>query len=236
MNKISTILFILFSFSLQAQIIRPVCDDISQIPSVFTYSGFIIQDELTAIGIAQDFSLRFTITKGSPGGEELFTQNSTVPFSKQGYFTVEIGESAVWTTSLNNFIDAIQTSPSSEFYMNVSLRDNTGTYNSIGNQKILTVPYAYAANSIGGLGPDGAQGPLGPQGPQGLQGIHGVPGQNGTNGLDGAPGLQGVPGFGIMKMTNFPPSSGNLYVDDGTNTSDGQPHLRTKIGGVWTDL
>ena len=91
----------------------------------------------------------------------------------------------------------------------------------VGSKKINTVPYALVSNNIGGIGP---------QGNKGRTGTNPVPEPTG----DIAP--PGADGFDIMIMTNEIPTDKNLYVDDGTNTSDGKPHLRYKSNNIWIDL
>jgi hypothetical protein len=49
-------------------------------------------------------------------------------------------------------------------------------------------------------------------------------------------GPKGENGFGILIMTDVVPTDKNIYVDDGTNTADGNPHLRYNNNGTWIDL
>lgn len=100
----------------------------------------------------------------------------------------------------------------------------------------------------GAPGQDGPPGPPGPDGPPGEPGHPGIAcfphlynedGRQGPQGQKGPSGAPGSNGFGILIMTNEVPNNpaiGDLYVDDGTNTSDGDPHLRAYIGNNWIDL
>ena len=73
----------------------------------------------------------------------------------------------------------------------------------------------------------GAQGPQGPVGPVGPEG------ENGEIGLTGANGFPRL----IMSST-VPPTAevGNIYLDDGTNTSNGKPGIRVFTGSNWIDF
>lgn len=104
----------------------------------------------------------------------------------------------------------------------------------------------------GDPGPPGPQGEPsfieGPQGPQGMPGAPGHPskgGGPGDPGIPGAPGPkgetgdQGPDGFGSLIISNQIPTNpeiGDLYVDNGTNTSDGTPKLRAYTPSGWIDL
>lgn len=225
-----------FHLAVFAQLTRPDCDAVASIPSSFTYTGFIIHDQVSALSLVQDYQMRFDITVDSPQGDVVYSEARAVPFSRHGFFQVEIGDGNNFSSALNGFITELRDGVFSPFYMNVYLRDDSGAYKQIGSQKMLTVPYAHAAHTLQDIGLNGPQGPEGPWGAQGPQGPAGPQGNPGTNGREGAQGPQGDSGFGIMPMTDTPPDDANMYVDDGTNTADGQPHMRAKVNGVWVDL
>lgn len=89
----------------------------------------------------------------------------------------------------------------------------------------------------------GPQGPVGPAGPAGgPPGIPGPDGASGASGPQGPTGAQGVSGFIFTSgavMQNTVPTPGpdlNMYIDDGTNTSDGQPSIRFYNGTEWIDI
>ena len=91
---------------------------------------------------------------------------------------------------------------------------------------------------IGPAGPQGEpgpdQGPAGPPGPPGPQGIAGPPG----NCPPGPVGDLGESGITNMEMLAAPPSTGRLYLDDGSNRQDGSPgfRFRVTVGDPWLDL
>lgn len=235
MKNLLIILFVFFQLIAHAQLNRPDCDAVSSIPNAFTYTGFIIHDEVSNFSLVQDYQMKFEITTGAPQGNIVYSTERSVPFSRHGFFQVEIGDGQS-SAGLNGFITELRDGAFTPFFINVYLKDDTGAYKQIGSQEMLTVPYAQAAYSLQDIGINGPQGFTGPQGAQGPQGAVGVPGSNGLVGQDGREGMAGVDGFEIMIMTNTPPTDKKLYVDDGTNTVDGRPHMRALINGVWVDL
>jgi len=108
----------------------------------------------------------------------------------------------------------------------------------------------------GPAGPPGIMGPEGAIGAEGPQGAKGPPagipspkepcpdcptGPTGRQGPQGATGQQGVNSFGYIQMTSVVPGGasievGDFYLDDGTNTTDGKPHLRVLTANGWIDL
>jgi len=89
----------------------------------------------------------------------------------------------------------------------------------------------------------GMAGPMGPQGPAGgATGPVGAPGADGPTGETGDTGAIGIPGANftqVAQISSAEPSvaSGiNLYIDDGTNRTDGQIGLRYYDGTNWIDL
>lgn len=235
-------LFIILSFisasnTLISQIeVKPICDEVMEIPYTFSYSGFIIQDNVGQVD-NNDFQIKIEITEDSPAGNLLLSEIHFSPFQKNGFFNVNIGSARP-----NEFEDVIMSmneNPTKDYYIVVSLRTSGWQYNQIGSKLIQTVPYAMVANSIGGIGERGdpgedglITGPVGPEGPSGAAG------PNGATGLSGPTGDQGINGFPVLIMRSTPPTSLNekFYVDDGTNTEDGKPHLRYRSNGNWIDL
>ena len=71
-------------------------------------------------------------------------------------------------------------------------------------------------------GQDGVRGPQGPQGPQGAPG---APGQ---------PGLQ--PAFTMTSVEPINPVVNSIYLDNGSNRSNGTPGFRLWDGSNWIDL
>lgn len=84
----------------------------------------------------------------------------------------------------------------------------------------------------------GLDGLTGPQGAQGEQGPAAVDGQplSGQQGPQGDQGPQGVPIIERQATTPQNPGLGRVYLDDGSNTSDGNPGFRYYDGNGWIDL
>jgi len=232
----SCILF--FSLASWSQdVVKPVCDETFEIPYSFGYSGFILFDTNEPISTAGSaFDLRITISQDSPSGSVVYNENFQSPFSKEGYFQVDIGKDN--EEGFRNFLQLVNWNSEPEYFINVFYRNpSTGVYVSIGSKPIQTVPYAMVANSLNGMGVRGATGSTGAVGPAGATG---ATGPTGVTGAFGPAGQIGVDGFDRMLMRSSPPTGlgESLYVDDGTNTADGLPHLRHKPSGsnVWIDL
>lgn len=230
MKKLIYILSFFYSVSALGQ----QCDVATEMPITFTYSGFIVQDYAVLTDF-ENIRLQTVISKGAPQGEELYSQTHTVPFNKSGFFSVTIGSNSFFNSDYREFIYDLNEGDGSDYYIDVYLRTN-GQYEFIGSKKMTAVPYALVANSIGGIGERGEDGQTGATGAIGFPGPAGATGATGPQGISGLDGPMGPDGFGIMIMTNTPPTTGQLYVDDGSNTADGKPHLRYNLNGTWIDL
>ena len=92
-------------------------------------------------------------------------------------------------------------------------------------------PPGPAGGIQGQQGPAGGGGPPGPRGPQGPQGPAGGAGDTGATGDPGLPF-----NFETTGQEPQPSSSRNIYLDNGTNTSDGTPGFRYWNGTQWVDL
>jgi len=233
------ILFIIISLGItvlaSAQVTtRPVCDEAAEIPYNLTYTGFIIQDESADVSVTENNNLvRLEISSGSPQGNVRYSKNFEVPYSRSGFFSIELGGTNDF--DFVRFVEDInEGSGSLDLFFDVYFSEGlSGNYTYIGSKPINAVPYAFVANAVGGIGESGVPGP---QGPAGAAGPVGQQGLSGAQGEPGAAGVQGDQGFGIMVMRSSPPSDKNMYVDDGTNTADGKPHVRYKFNGNWIDL
>lgn len=216
--------------------VNAVCDETMEIPYSFSYSGFILFDN--EVGLADPgsfFNLRIEISEDSPSGFVRYEEFISTPFSRQGFFTVNIGEAN--QSEFIDFLMRLNGNTDKDYFINVHYQNPaSGSYVLIGSKPIQTVPYALVANSISGIGARGIQGVDGVDGTVGLPGPVGATGWPGATGATGPPGIDG---FGIMIMRSTPPSSTHvkMYVDDGTNTADGKPHLRHRIdSNTWIDL
>ena len=105
--------------------------------------------------------------------------------------------------------------------------------------QLLSVPYAmfsfHTKCEEGCPGEDGPQGPRGYQGPSGPQGSQAAPAGVGPDGPAGPAGV-----FGLTMTDRIPYTSQSVehqvYLDDGTNRTDGKPGLRQFFNNQWNDL
>lgn len=249
-NKLSLIvLLFVLPFGLCAQDeIRPVCDEIVHLPYAFNYNGFIMMDETGGVRLVEDLQLRIDISEDTPQGQVIFSEEHSSAFSKEGFFSLQIG--SINSVEFNEVIDKFNNGQAIDYYFDVYLKGNpTDKY--LGSKKLTTVPYSFVANALGGLGKLGPRGDQGIRGPEGPQGSWGPSGPSGTDGIscwegdfngDGVlnaadcQGLPGVDGIRVMPMQATPPINSNIYVDDGTNTTSGEPRLLYKLNGTWIEL
>jgi len=216
--------------------VNPVCDEASAMPYSFSYSGFILLDsDNVIVNPGSEFDMRVDISQDSPNGMVVYGERFTSPFSRQGFFQVDIGKDN--DNAFRNFLNHLNENTDKDYFINVYYKSqNSAQYALIGTKPIQTVPYAMVANSLNGLGARGLNGPTGPTGPQGANGATGA---TGATGAAGAEGPAGDDGFGRMIMRSTVPTSSfvKLYVDDGTNTADGMPHIRYRVNSTtWLDL
>ena len=237
---ISSILLMVSSGSLNGQV-KPVCDEVVEIPNSFLFNFFVIlPEDNSQISIAPGAQQRFRVevVANDPASTDIIyrrTKTETV-LERSGYVSFEL-TGRFGLQSVATLINHMNTNPNTDYFINLYAQINN-QYQLMGTKEINTVPYAQVANTLGGMGAigidgqPGAQGALGPQGPQGNQGVHGAEGPQGEQGPPGKFDFESTP----LLMTNVVPASGIFYVDDGTNTNDGQPHLRYFVDGTWIDL
>ena len=216
---------------------KPVCDNIAEIPNEFSFNFFVILDSenLNDISIGNDQRFRLDIATDSINGDILYEQFHNEPSSNNTSFIgIQLENTG---TRINNLTNYINDNPDSQYYANLYYY-NGSQYILVGTQSISAVPYAQVSGVLGGMGKAGAQGIQGPEGPQGPQGPNANTGSQGPQGPSGKDGTNATFDFenNLLPMTSAEPTDGTFYVDDGTNTNDGQPHLRYFINGIWIDL
>lgn len=216
----------------------------SQAPKAFNFQGTLLNNNGSPNENA-DVSIRASIIEGTENGVVSYSEDFSTSTFANGYFTIDIGRGTPISGSFEN-IDWGKTN----YFLKLENLNNGGALTPIGNVELLSVPYAmfthYAEEGIpgpqgpfgpaGAAGADGRPGDLGPCGPSGPCGPTGPSGPIGANGPTGPPGANGSP---ILPKTNTPPSNpsiGTIYVDDGTNTADGEIGLRLFTGSSWIDL
>lgn len=157
----------------------------AQSPQLMNYQAVVRNTSGNPVANNTPVKLRFTIHDGSDTGPSVFTETQSTTANQFGLVNVKVG--AVGSLSGVNWGNGSK-------FLEVEVElNNSGTFNSMGNSQLLSVPYAlYAANSNAGA--TGAQGPTGPQGDAGATGLQGDAGPTGPTGPDGNPGATGAEG------------------------------------------
>ena len=146
----------------------------TQVPQKFSYQA-VCRDNTGNIIAAQPVLLRFTLHDSLPLGPVLYRETHTTGTNNFGLVNIAVGNGV---PDSGNF-SAIAWGTNEKF-LEVEL--NTGaSFEPMGTQQLLSVPFAlYSANG----GTTGPQGPTGPQGIQGPSGPQGIQGQSGVAGCD----------------------------------------------------
>ena len=178
----------------------------AQSPAKFNYQGIARNAAGQPIG-TQALGMRLSILEGSATGTAVYVETQTVTTNAYGLYTVQIGGGTAVTGTLAGVAWA-----TGNKFLKVEIDPAGGTaYTTLGNSQLLSVPYAFYANSAaaptltltgtslsaGGNSvtlPAGAQGPAGPTGPQGPAGAAGATGATGATGAAGATGATGATG------------------------------------------
>jgi len=215
----------------------------SQSTLEFNYQSILLNDDDTAL-TDESIILRIHLIAGDPG-QVIYSELHETNTSDIGYFSIDIGKGTV----LNGDFSSVDWGGLPHF-LSIEFQQANGEFKLLGNNRLLSVPYALFANfaentipgpagpagdaglpgEMGNPGPPGRCGPAGPAGPVGASGPQGPRGENGPIGETGRP---------IMVKSSQPianPVQGQIYVDDGTNTADGQIGLRYFTGSEWVDI
>ena len=216
----------------------------AQVPSTFNYQSIVLNDDDSVLA-NREINLRINLVAGNSPGQVVYSELHDTRTSPIGYFSIDIGKGI----PLNGDFEAIDWGGNPHF-ISIELEQVSGAFKFLGNVRLLSVPYALFAH-FAEEGPFGPAGPQGPQGPQGFKGQPGLPppcgpagpvgaaGPQGPQGPAGADGPIGATGRPIMVKSSQPivnPVKGQIYVDDGTNTADGEIGLRYFTGSVWIDI
>jgi len=211
-------------------------------PATFNFQSILLTDENTPI-INKDVELGASIITSS--GAVVYSELHRLVTSDIGYFSINIGQG----NAIQGMFSDIDWGMAS-YFLKIDLQEGQSV-KQLGNIELLSVPYALLAHDAkdieyeGPMGPQGhpgaqgekgeqgAVGPCGPQGPRGPKGAQGEVGQAGEVGDQGDPGV-----MVMIKSSEVPtaPWKGQIYVDDGTNTSDGEIGLRYFDGENWLDI
>lgn len=199
-----------------------------QVSSTFSYQGYLINNEGQAIKNSQ-VEFVISISKDDQNSEVYYNEVKDINTSDDGIFNLIVGEGIPVTGAFND-IDWLGGVP----YITIEYDLNNGQgLQSLGTTRFNAVPFCFSSKYVVcQAGADGVQGPQGEQGERGQPGIAGWS-------QDGRDGIDGVNGRPMLPLLNTPPTSqqeGTVYMDNGTNRTDGMPGFRYFDGSVWIDL
>lgn len=217
MNKTITLIFLL-----------TLCNFLSAQYDGFTFQALILDDNRNPVAEGSVL-VRATIAEDLFLSNIFYEEEHELKSSATGTISMVIGEGQVTTGKISD-IDWLSGVP--HISISYNLLDGRG-WKSTGAKRFNAVPFCLESKYI--VCSDGPQGVPGPQGPQGFQGPQGPVGQPGNYGPQGASGRPGVPVLGY-ESTPSSPQEGRVYLDDGSNTSDGNPGFRYYNGNSWIDL
>ena len=154
-------------------------------------------------------NVRFTLHELTANGAVSYQETHTLSTNEIGLFAATIGAG----TATQGTFASINWAQTTKF-LQVEVDAGNG-YITMGNQQLMSVPYAlYAAN-----GPAGPQGPAGADGAQGPVGPQGLPGSQGSEGQQGPIGPSGL--NSLIKTTSEPAgincSKGGVKIETGTD-------------------
>lgn len=201
----------------------------SQVNNHFNFQGLLLDefgDELRN----KTVEIIIQITEDEQGENVVYGENHTIRTNNSGVFDIAIGTGDAMDSSFDQ-IDWLSYVPYIQMEYQVS---GSNTWKKMNASKFHSVPFCLYAQKIvcqegvPNIGKIGLPGPEGPAGP--------VPGI-------GPQGPQGPPGaIGCLRITNIIPTenirNGEVYLDDGTNRTDGSPGYRyyDEPNGTWVDL
>ena len=165
----------------------------SNIPKKFTYQS-VVRDSSGQLITNHNLRMRLSLQR-APQMTNLYIETHQLTTNSNGLLTCLIGSGQPFF----GMMDTIDWSLGN-VYIQTEI-DLTGGNNfvTLGNQELLSVPYAlYSLSS--GSGTPGPQGPMGPQGSPGPAGSNGAVGPQGPIGLTGPAGPQGP--SGSLKLYN----------------------------------
>jgi hypothetical protein len=159
----------------------------AQAPSKMSFQA-VIRNSSNQLVVNQSVGMRISVLQGSSTGTAVFVETQTPTTNTNGLVSLEIGSG----TAVSGNLDAIDWSNGPYFLKTET--DPTGgiSYTITANNEMLSVPYAFYAESSGSsipgpqgpAGPTGSTGATGAIGPQGATGAQGPVGQTGANGLN----------------------------------------------------
>jgi hypothetical protein len=162
------------------------------VPQSVNYQA-IARNAQGSVFVNQNISIRVSILEGSETGDAEYVETHSGVTNAFGLLNIQIGSG----TPLEGSFSGVNWSNANQ-WLKVEMDVEGGSnYQEIGNNQLLSVPFALYAETSGNGGQVGPQGPAGPQGPPGAigpQGLQGPAGQVGPQGPAGQTGPQGPAG------------------------------------------
>jgi len=193
----------------------------------FTFQALILDDNKNPLAEGS-LLVKATIAEDDSLISIFYEEEHELTSSATGTISMVIGEGQASTGKLSD-VDWLSGVP----YIGISynLLDGQG-WRATNAKKFNAVPFCFESKYI--VCDDGPQGIRGQTGPSGFQGPPAPSGQP-PFGPQGPQGNQGVP---ILEYETTPtnPAEGRVYLDDGTNTADGNPGFRYYNGTAWIEL
>jgi hypothetical protein len=180
----------------------------AQAPKRFNYQA-VARDNSGNHLANQSVGIQISIRQGTATGTVVYTERHTQTTSNIGLINLSIGGGTVTAGDINTINWA-----AGPYFVEIGMDPNGGTsFQTLGTQQLMSVPYALFAENSGTPGPAG---PAGPAGPTGAAGANGVDGNDGASFLSGS----GAPSSGLG-------NDGDTYIDLAT----GDTYLNT--AGTW---
>lgn len=158
----------------------------AQAPNKMSYQA-VVRNTSDQLVVNQAIGMQISILQGSTSGTTVFVETHNSFSNANGLISIEIGGGAV----VSGDISMINWANGPYFIKTETDPTGGSVYTIVGTSQLLSVPYAFYAETSGSAGPTGPTGPTGATGPQGMQGVQG---SQGATGPTGAQGLQGTPG------------------------------------------
>lgn len=180
----------------------------SQTPQGFNYQAVARSSSGNAL-INQNLGLQLSLRQGSASGTVVYTETHTTTSNNLGLLNLVVGNGIAGNGAFNTINWA-----NGPYFIEISL-DATGgtTYQLMGTQQLMSVPYALYAQNAGTSGTQGATGATGATGNNGTNGTNGLDGGVGPMGLAGTNGLAGVTGAtGLAGITGVTGATGTFGI------------------------
>jgi len=204
---------------------------------VYSVFGFSQYDAFTFQALLLDASLnpsknssaiiRATISFDENQTNIYYQEEHEITTSEAGTIAFTIGNGIKVQGDFSNisWIDGVP-------YINIAYNLLDGnSWQDTGTIQFSSVPFCLESKFV--FCQDGADGEEGPRGQSGPAGQLGPIGATGATGMTGP---KGVPIITQLSEAPIDPQEGRVYLDDGSNTNDGNPGFMYYTGTAWINL